>query len=148
MAENSDNQEFVVLEGEQVVKLPQEISGFLNLNVNKLGYLCLTEEQLVWAIIRQVNLHSKTINELFYDNYDGPECEVLRPGTKGWQKGKIKVALNIEFYPDEPEEEIEEKESSESDNEGENSGDNNSKILETEVSPLDDLRQKFNQENQ
>ena len=38
-------------------------------------------------------------------------------------------------------------ESSHSENETENSGDNNPEYPETEVSPLDDLRQKFNQEN-
>jgi hypothetical protein len=30
------------------------------------------------------------------------ECEVLKP-YKGWQKGKIRIKLTIEFCPDEPE---------------------------------------------
>ena len=41
-----------------------------------------------------------------------------------------------------------ENESSPSENKAENSGDNNSEYLENEVSPLNNLRQKFNQENQ
>ncbi|MEM7552998.1 MAG: KGK domain-containing protein [Cyanobacteria bacterium P01_A01_bin.84] len=32
---------------------------------------------------------------------DGQACEVLRPGTQGWQKGKVRISL--EFCPDERE---------------------------------------------
>ncbi|MGK7920710.1 MAG: KGK domain-containing protein [Trichodesmium sp.] len=71
----------------------------------------------------------------------GVDCQVLKYGSKEWQSGKIKVKVTVEFCPDEPQEEIEE-------NEAENSGNNNSEVLENEVSPLDDLRQKFNQEKQ
>jgi hypothetical protein len=36
---------------------------------------------------------------------EGGECEVLRPGPQGWQKGKIRirVKVDLEFCPDEPE---------------------------------------------
>lgn len=36
---------------------------------------------------------------------DGQNCEILRAGSSGWQKGKIKLKMNItlEFIPDEPE---------------------------------------------
>jgi hypothetical protein len=34
---------------------------------------------------------------------DGIDCEVLQIGAKGWQKGKIKITVNVEFCPDEPE---------------------------------------------
>ncbi len=60
---------------------------------------------------------------------EGVECEVLSPG-KDWRKGKVRVTL--EFLPDEPETE----ETLPSDT-----------ITEPE-SPLDDLRQRMNQENQ
>ncbi|MBW4489119.1 MAG: hypothetical protein KME12_15125 [Trichocoleus desertorum ATA4-8-CV12] len=33
---------------------------------------------------------------------DGVDCEVLRLGDKSWQKGKIKIKVSVEFYPDEP----------------------------------------------
>ncbi|MGB3514204.1 MAG: KGK domain-containing protein [Microcoleaceae cyanobacterium] len=82
-------------------------------------------------------------NKLFYDNVDGLECEVLRLGAQSWQKGKIKVKVTVEFCPDEPEE----TEESETENETEVSDNNNSENLEAEVSPLDDLLQKFSQEN-
>ncbi|WP_255502520.1 KGK domain-containing protein [Okeania sp. KiyG1] len=87
-------------------------------------------------------------NQLFYDDYDGVECEVLRLGAQSWQKGKIKVELTVQFYPDESEKEMEETELSQSENEVEISDKNNSENIEPEISPLDDLRQKFNQENQ
>lgn len=42
---------------------------------------------------------------------EGIGCEILKPGSKGWQKGKVKLHINVtvEFCPDEPE--IEEPES-------------------------------------
>ncbi|GGA05828.1 hypothetical protein CYANOKiyG1_18280 [Okeania sp. KiyG1] len=72
----------------------------------------------------------------------------MRLGAQSWQKGKIKVELTVQFYPDESEKEMEETELSQSENEVEISDKNNSENIEPEISPLDDLRQKFNQENQ
>jgi len=34
---------------------------------------------------------------------DGVEVEVLKVGSLGWQKGKLKVKVTVEFCPDEPE---------------------------------------------
>ena len=50
---------------------------------------------------------------------DGELCEILKAGSSGWQKGKIKLKVNLtlEFIPDEP---------------------------EIAQSPLDDLRQEIN----
>lgn len=33
----------------------------------------------------------------------GTDCEILKIGSKGWKKGKVKLKIIIEFYPDEPE---------------------------------------------
>jgi len=49
-------------------------------------------------------------------------CETLKIGAKGWQKGKFRIKITLEFCPDEPE------------------------ITEPE-SPLDDLRRKINEGN-
>lgn len=59
---------------------------------------------------------------------DGIDCEILKIGAAGWQKGKVKINLNvtIEFCPDEPE--VEEKRAS-----------NEQEISQPE-SPLDDIR--------
>ena len=60
------------------------------------------------------------LRELLREGVDG---EVLRIGSNGWQKGKLRIKVSIEFYPDEPE-------------------------ISQPESPLDDLRQMINQENQ
>ncbi|GAX45119.1 hypothetical protein NIES4075_61400 [Tolypothrix sp. NIES-4075] len=57
---------------------------------------------------------------------DGIDCEILKIGAKGWQKGKIKIRVSVEFCPDEPE--IEEA----------------PEITEPE-SPLDDIRRMINE---
>lgn len=33
----------------------------------------------------------------------GVECEVLRHSSKGWQKGKVRIKITMEFCHDEPE---------------------------------------------
>lgn len=53
----------------------------------------------------------------------GIDGEVLRIGAKGWQKGKWRIKVSLEFSPDEPE-------------------------ISQPESPLDDIRQMMNQENQ
>jgi hypothetical protein len=45
---------------------------------------------------------------------EGKNCEILHLGLSSWKKGKIKINVTVEFYPDEPE------------------------------SPLDDIRQEIN----
>ena len=51
--------------------------------------------------------------------YEGKKCEILQAGSQGWQKGKIKINVTLEFIPDESE----------------------------EKSPLDDVRQELNKDN-
>jgi KGK domain len=60
---------------------------------------------------------------------DGIDCELLTTNLQGWKKGKLR--LKLEFHPDEPEQETILK----------------SNLIEasTEISPLDDLRQQFQQ---
>ncbi len=63
-------------------------------------------------------------NHKWFD--DGINCEILKIGAKGWQKGKIKIKVTLEFCPDEPE--IEEA----------------PEITQPE-SPLDDIRRMINE---
>lgn len=49
----------------------------------------------------------------------GINCEILKPGSQGWQTGKLKIKVILEFIPDQP------------------------NITELE-SPLDDLRRMMN----
>ena len=53
---------------------------------------------------------------------DGEKCEILKATSSGWKTGKMKLKINIslEFIPDQPEQ---------------------------DKSPLDDVRQEFNQNN-
>ncbi len=60
----------------------------------------------------------------------GVTSEILIPGTKGWQKGKVRFRVILEFCPDEPE--VEETPES-----------NNPEITQPE-SPLDDIRRMIN----
>lgn len=64
---------------------------------------------------------------------NGIDCEILNLGSKQWKKGKVRVKFTVEFYV-----ELEETEKV--------SNNENSEYIEPE-SPLDDLRQKFNEEN-
>lgn len=63
---------------------------------------------------------------------EGVDCATLKFGAKGWQKGKVRIKISMEFCPDEPE--IEETPATE-------------EIPQPE-SPLDDLRQLINKETQ
>ncbi len=60
----------------------------------------------------------------------GVKGEVLKYGSKGWQKGKLRIT--IEFCPDEPEVE-------------ETPGSNQPETSQPE-SPLDDLRRMINED--
>ena len=141
-AENSGNNNSKFLEGDEVIQVDQSTGINLNLSYN-FQYLYMTVNQLQGSIIKLVNISSGK-NQFFYT---GLRCEVLRVGTQGWQKGKFHFEFPVKFYLDKPQEEIEENKLSNSENKEENYGDNNSEYLETELSPLDDLRQKFHQEN-
>jgi hypothetical protein len=77
------------------------------------------EPSLGYAL-RQKGVEPSSIRELLGE---GVDCEVLRIASKGWQKGKLRIKVSLEFHPDEP------------------------AISEPE-SPLDDLRQMINPENQ
>jgi hypothetical protein len=71
----------------------------------------------------------------FYKEWckEGIECQLLKPGEE-WQKGKVKVSMKVEFFPDEAEDEkVEENGYQEVEN-----------ITE---SPLDEIRQQLTEEN-
>ncbi|HEY9780124.1 MAG TPA: KGK domain-containing protein [Leptolyngbyaceae cyanobacterium] len=57
----------------------------------------------------------------------GVDCELLKPGSEGWRKGKIRIKISLEICPDEPE--VEE----------------TPEITQPE-SPLDDIRRMINQD--
>ena len=89
----------------KVDKLREEVNNLLN--EYKLG------EQLKNSLTEK-NLHINSScyfrgrnPQLFYNKWfdDGINCEILRIGANGWQKGRVIIKLNVslEFCPDEPE---------------------------------------------
>lgn len=49
-----------------------------------------------------IERYNKALKEWFDNTI---ECKVLKPGAK-WQKGKVRIAIKLEFTPDEEEEEV------------------------------------------
>lgn len=98
-------------------KLGEEICKTFNMNLGT---------ELVMENGKYRNIPIPNINWFF----DGIDCEVLKIGSKGWQKGKVKINLQVslEFCPDEPE--IEE-----------------TPVSNEPESPLDDIRRLINQDN-
>ena len=92
------------------------------LDVNKLkSIVCLSFyhagiNAVINRIANQYNFKTNNIEGWFRQ---GEECEILRAGSSGWQKGKIKINVTLEFIPDAPE----------------------------EKSPLDEVRQELKQNN-
>ena len=66
-------------------------SAFRNTGINS----------IITHISKQSDL--KDTNKIYSWFYQGEECEILRAGSTGWQKGKLKINVTLEFIPDEPE---------------------------------------------
>jgi hypothetical protein len=60
-----------------------------------------------YNLSRKLNEHGIATDrdETFLLLNEGAESEILRviPNSNGWQKGKLKLKISIEFAPDEPE---------------------------------------------
>ncbi|MEB3192853.1 MAG: KGK domain-containing protein [Snowella sp.] len=39
--------------------------------------------------------------EIWFDQ--GAKCRILKAGSSGWKKGRVKINVTVEFIPDEPE---------------------------------------------
>ena len=97
-------------------KLGEEICKTFNMNLG-------TELVVQNGKYRNIPIENRN---WFIDNID---CEVLKIGANGWQKGKVKINLlvSLEFCPDEPE--IEE-----------------TPVSNEPESSLDDIRRMINQD--
>jgi hypothetical protein len=118
---------FQPLDNEEVVSVDN--------NDKLLSDSMFTSGQLVSAI-KQIarNFPNVNINKIEKWFNEGIKGKTLKFGAKGWQQGKFRIKVTVEFCPDEPEIE-------------ETSASNEPEISQPE-SPLDDLRQRINQENQ
>lgn len=62
---------------------------------------------------------------------EGIDCELLKIGAKGWQKGKVRIRLTLEFCPD--------------DSEVAGTVASNDPEIAPSESPLDDIRRMMNE---
>jgi hypothetical protein len=128
------SEEFAVLDEQEIMRVAYDSLGReLNLNNNGFDSLLITTEQFRSAIQRRVAVSREKKSDLFNE---GADCEVLKLGSKDWQKGKIRVKMIVEFCPDEPEEIEEEEAAAES---------QNGELEDNDFDSLDDLRKELNQ---
>ncbi|MGB5960690.1 MAG: KGK domain-containing protein [Coleofasciculaceae cyanobacterium] len=112
---------FKPLESQEVLSLEED-------NKILLPQLMFTPGQLIahmkFILARHAGNRTNENLEKWLD--EGVDCATLKFGSEGWQKGKVRFKISVEFCPEEPE------------------------IAETPQpdSPLDDLRQMINKETQ
>ena len=100
---------------------------------NDLGYQFSRQFSSHGIKINDAILAPQGVNEPYARWFnDGIDCEILQIGSKGWQKGKVRIKVSVEFYLEEDSEKLVSEPSE----------------IELPESPLDDLRQMINQENQ
>jgi KGK domain len=102
---NESNHKFKPLQDEQTaIALPssmfkqKDLLAFINeafrgAGLNRLG-------EIIWDRGRgkiPLDKHEEKRTAWFSD---GIECEVLTPNSSGWQKGKVRINVSIEFCPD------------------------------------------------
>ena len=115
----------------KVSKFRKAVNGAFGNNLGNQFYSQLSSYQGIK--IDGAILAPKGINEPYARWFnDGIDCEILQLGSKGWQKGKVRIKVSVEFYVEEDSQQLV----------SESSG------IELPESPLDDLRQMMNQENQ
>ena len=105
---NESNHKFKPLQDEETaIALPssmfkqKDLLGFINeafrgAGLNRLG-------EIIWDRGRgkiPIDKHEENRTAWFTD---GIECEVLKPHSSGWKKGKVRINVSIEFWPDVPE---------------------------------------------
>lgn len=90
---------FTPLKEEEIVVIRLNIQKALDFS-SKFKDFTLTLGQLISTIIQSLVFPENAKKQLFDDGLD---CQVLRFTPQGWQKGKIRVKLTLEFCPEESE---------------------------------------------
>ncbi|MEG5058269.1 KGK domain-containing protein [Microcoleus sp. A2-C5] len=133
MSNNDDEEKFIKLDYKEVLWLVNDWKSLnKDLGVNSyFAHPIISSGQFQTYLKNHTSIQEEIKSVLFGEGIEG---EVLRFGSQGWQKGKIRVQIVVEFCPDEPE--VEE------------TPENNESETSQPESPLDDLRRKLlNQEN-
>lgn len=112
---------FKPLESQEVLSIKED-------NKILLSQLMFTPGQLIAHLKFILARHAGNRTNENLDKWlgEGVDCATLKFGSQGWQKGKVRISLVIEFCPNEPT--IDE--------------------IPQPESPLDDLRQMINKETQ
>lgn len=129
---------FHILDDHEVISIDQSHQlNIGNSTCTSNEFLNAMKSALILLARSSNSFHWYAIKSKWFDE-EGIEGEALRFGEKGWQSGRLKLALV--FCPDEPEEELEE---------DENQGIERKEVplleaslepIETSAEPLDELR--------
>ncbi|OKH33930.1 hypothetical protein NIES2119_21795 [[Phormidium ambiguum] IAM M-71] len=126
-------EEFEILELNEVVTILEEDDNYLVVlshnTFRAAEFAARASKPFSEGIIRTKSRYPSDLPDKWF--YTGIDCERLKPGTKNWQKGKVRIRVSLEFCPDEPE--IEEEFLS------------NQLEVDPPESPLDDLRRMMNE---
>ncbi|CCQ49518.1 KGK domain-containing protein [Crocosphaera watsonii] len=111
MNDNLDTNNKIVLDlhdKSDSVLLVSESSIKVKILMEKMKYAFSTEgfKELKSSISNIANLYYS--GDIWFNN--GVDCELLEAG-KNWKKGKVKINIQLEFIPDEPEPEIKDNDS-------------------------------------
>ncbi len=77
----------------------QDVGRQLNMASHGFTDLQIKAEQFTEVITRRLNI-TDTQGESLFDK--GISCEVMRFGASGWQKGRLRARVILEFCPEEP----------------------------------------------
>ncbi|BDA76012.1 hypothetical protein CAL7716_101780 (plasmid) [Calothrix sp. PCC 7716] len=91
------NDEFTPLNNGEIISF--NFGNQLNLPSNGFSELQLKTQQFTEVITRRLNVTDNN-NQSLFDK--GVNCEVIKFGASGWQKGKLRAKIVLEFCPDEP----------------------------------------------
>ncbi|BDA71650.1 hypothetical protein CAL7716_058160 [Calothrix sp. PCC 7716] len=92
--------EFESLNDEEIVSINnQQVGRFIGIQSNGFTESQLKVEQFRKVITRKLDIKDAQNNTLFGK---GINCQVMKFGSSGWQAGKLKATLVLEFCPDEP----------------------------------------------
>jgi hypothetical protein len=126
---NEINRSYEILDGEDDVlllgKATFTVGRFKELVATKLDYILFSIEaaekesrkKSIYYWMQSLSINEETTIQVGEINWSSPQegidCQLLRIGAKGWQKGKLKIEVNrsfqsgeaqtsIKFCPDEP----------------------------------------------
>lgn len=80
---------------DEVISVDSRYRFIANIDMFKVGQLAQeSKKRLLYA-------HQQSA----WDGWagEGVPCEILQLGAKGWRKGKVRMRIELEFCPDEPE---------------------------------------------